>query len=113
MKICLDKRGRELIKTFIFYFYLHCWCCLDCSLPLTFYYLPPTSSFVFKLLGEHAISTFPSELSFTVTCIFANLFIPIKPNAGFDLIYLLLGNFINFFTIEPIRKGFLIINLFA
>ena len=72
MKICLDKRGRELIKTFIFYFYLHCSCCLGCSLPLTFCYLPPISSFVFILLEAHAISTFPSELSFTVTCIFAN-----------------------------------------
>ena len=72
-----------------------------------------TSSFVFKLLGEHAISTFPSELSFTVTCIFANWLVPIKFISYFGLIYLLLKNFINFYAIELIRKGFLIINLFV
>lgn len=115
MKICFNKRGRELIKTFIFYFYLHCLCCLDCSLPLSFFLsnLPPISSFVFILLGEHVIATFLSELSFIVTYKFADLFVPITLIADFSLICLLLKNFINFYAIEPIRKGFLIINLFA
>lgn len=115
MKICFNRRGRELIKTFIFYFYLHCLCCLDCSLPLLFFLsnLPPISSFVFKLLAGHVIATFLSELSFIVTYKFADLFVPIELRAGFDLICLLFKNFINFNAIEPIRKGFLIINLFT
>jgi hypothetical protein len=115
MKICFEKRGRELIKTFIFYFYLHCLCCLDYSLPLSFFLsnLPPISSFVFILLAELVISTFLSGLSFIVTYKFADLFVLIILIAGFDLICLLLKNFKGFYAIELIRKGFQIINLFA